>query len=474
MPVNQERQGAGAEGLWDRTLRRVRRAWPMGAPAHLREAVSPELGDDDLERVRGQIDACLEARGGEVSARARAAELGETYLVLNEEGRRRFLELLAQDYDVDSEAIDAAIAERAAAADPQARRAAETRLRDTLRAPRVALLSQFNALEAGVKFLVDLRAELLGMAREDPQLAPLGRDVHRLLASWFDVGFLELQRITWDTPAAVLEKLIEYEAVHAIRSWDDLKNRLGDDRRCYAYFHPHMPAEPLIFVEVALVTGMADNVHELLDESAPPGDPERADSAIFYSISNCQPGLAGVSFGNFLIKRVVSDLTRELPNLKTFATLSPIPGFRRWLEAQLQGADHGLDDDEVRVLEELRDGDDMPESFAQLLNRTDAPGEQELGKIAQPLLLRMAARYLLEGRRGARALDRVAHFHLSNGARVERLNWAGDLSRNGIEQSAGIMVNYLYKLADIEKNHESYSAGGRITASTQLRKLARG
>jgi len=461
-------------GLWDRTLRRVRRAWPLGTPAPLKEAVSPELGEADLARVRGQIDACLEARGGEVSARARAAELGETYLVLNPHGRRRFLEVLAKEYDVDAAAVDEAITERAAAGDDTARRRAEAKLRDALRPPRVALLSQFNGLEEGIKFLVDLRAELLGFARSDPDLGALDRDVYALLASWFDVGFLELRRITWQTPAALLEKLTVYEAVHAIRSWHDLKNRLGDDRRCYAYVHPNMPDEPLIFVEVALVNGIADNIHELLDEDAPLGDPERADTAVFYSISNCQKGLAGVSFGNFLIKRVVSDLTRELPNLRTFATLSPLPGFRRWLDEQLATDEHGLEESELRSLRELTGETRMPETFAKLLNRKGLAHDQELGKLLQPLLLRMAARYLLEARRGSRALDRVAHFHLSNGARIEQLNWAADLSRKGIEHSAGIMVNYLYKLSDIEKNHEAYSAHGRITASAQLRKLARG
>jgi len=463
-----------AEGLWGRTLRRVRRAWPLGAPAALKDAVSPDLPEADAERVRAQIDACLEGRGGEVSSRARAAELGETYLVLSPEGRRHFLEVLAHDYDVDGDAVDEAIRARREAADAGARRIAEDHLRRLLDAPRVHLLAQFNGLEAGIKFLVDLRAELMPLAHGDPELAALDRDVFRLLASWFDIGFLELRRITWRSPASLLEKLTAYEAVHAIRSWNDLKNRLGDDRRCYAYFHPHMPDEPLIFVEIALVQGIAGNVHDLLDETAPVVDPERADSAIFYSISNCQRGLAGVSFGNFLIKRVVSDLARELPNLKNFCTLSPMPGFRRWLEEVLEGDAHGLEEADRASLLELGGQSNMPEAFAQLLNRRGPTRDEPLGKLLQPLLLRMAARYLLEARRGEQVHDRVAHFHLSNGARIERLNWAADLSRKGIEQSASIMVNYLYKLPDIERNHEAYSDQGRIACSPPVRKLARG
>ena len=203
------------------------------------------------------------------------------------------------------------------------------------------MLTQFNALPEGVKFLVDMRAELMTMARRDPVLAGLELDLKALLASWFDIGFLELTRITWDAPAALLEKLIVYEAVHEIRSWTDLKNRLEADRRCFAYFHPRMPEEPLIFVEVALVQGMSDNVQSLLDEARRSAIRSTADTAIFYSISNCQRGLAGISFGDFLIKRVVDSLAAELPHVKTYATLSPIPGFRAWLDQRLieEGAD---------------------------------------------------------------------------------------------------------------------------------------
>lgn len=461
------------EGLWDRTLRKVRRAWPIGTPASLKDAVSADLGGDDVRQIRRQIDACLQARGGEVSARARAAELGETYLVLNADGRRRFLHLLAEEYDVNAASIDAAVTARNEAGEEiAARRRAELQLREALRAPRVNLLSQFNALEEGVKFLVDLRAELIPLARTDAQLKALDQDVYRLLTSWFDVGFLQLRRITWDSPASLLEKLTEYEAVHAIRSWNDLKNRLGEDRRCYAYFHPHMPNEPLIFVEVALVNGIAGNVHELLDENAPMENAERVDTAIFYSISNCQRGLAGVSFGNFLIKGVVSDLLRELPNLKTFSTLSPIPGFRAWLEEQLDQETLDLKEDEKESLRGLSDEASTPEGFAKVLNQGDT-SDDEPDSAVKSLLLQLCARYLLHARQGDRARDRVAHFHLSNGARIERLNWAGDLSQNGIRQSAGVMVNYLYKLSDIEKNHEAYSSNTTIAASTAVRKLGR-
>src|SRR5205823_1486269 len=285
-----------------------------------------------------------------------------TFLALNPAGRERFLKLLASEFDTDHEAIDRCCAELAAASGTPARTAAERALRAALTAPRVTLLRQFNALPEGVKFLVDRRAELIAINGDNPALRGLADDLRDLLANWFDIGFLQLQRITWDSPAALLEKLMAYEAVHEIRGWTDLKNRLEADRRCFAFFHPRMPDEPLIFVEVALVTGIAGNIHALLDEAAPIGDPQAADSAIFYSISNCQQGLVGISLGDFLIKRVVDALATELPRLKSFATLSPLPGFRAWLtaEAERKGL---LLAGEMRPMQALGDGldEDSPD-----------------------------------------------------------------------------------------------------------------
>jgi malonyl-CoA decarboxylase len=462
-----------ASGIFDRTLNRFRQAWRLGGAGRgpLQDAVAPELADADAERVRSQIDACLESRGGQVSARARAADLGETYLVLNDTGRRRFLGMLAQEYDVDPATIDAAIHARQQATDEEGRRAAERRLREALVPPRVKLLAQFNELSQGVKFLVDLRAELMQFAADEPELRGLDADVHALLVSWFDVGFLDLKRITWETSATLLEKLIEYEAVHAIRSWDDLKNRLEADRRCYAYFHPRMPDEPLIFVEVALVKGMSDNVQGLLDADAPAEDPEDADTAIFYSISNCQNGLAGVSFGDFLIKRVVDDLARDLPKVKTFATLSPIPGFRIWLR-ELRDDNHDIFNETERQQLEQATGESVPAAaLDQLLEQLDWVSHDEIRSLLEPLLLRLGSRYLVQAREGKRAHDRVAHFHLSNGARIERLNWLADTSLRGLALSAGLMVNYRYKLDDIEKNHEAYTGKGRVSVAPGVKKL---
>jgi malonyl-CoA decarboxylase len=344
-----------------------------------------------------------------------------------------------------------------------------------LEPPRLKLLTQFNALPDGVKFLVDMRAELMRLGRENGELQALEKDLKRLLAGWFDVGFLELRRITWQAPAALLEKLIDYEAVHEIRSWTDLKNRLDSDRRCYAFFHPRMPQEPLIFVEIALVSGLAGDVHALLDESQPVADPSSADTAIFYSISNAQRGLAGISFGNFLIKRVVDDLSRELPNLKTFATLSPIPGFRRWLDRQIEAGDEKLlPEAEAKALSALVQGDSGGALLRAALAVEDWPERPELAEALEAPLSRLAARYLYREKRvDGRAADPVAHFHLSNGARMERLCWLGDRSEKGLRESAGIMINYLYRLGDIEQSHENYTGEGAVAVSSAIRSLAR-
>jgi malonyl-CoA decarboxylase len=479
LPMSDRAPGGFLDGVFDRTLANLRGAWreiALSARGVLSGAPRPDLPEDDVARLRQQMLSCLDGRGGEVTARARAAELGRTYLALNEAGRGRFLRLLASEFDTDHEAVDRCCAALAAAADPAERIAAERALRTALLPPRVTLMRQFNALPEGVKFLVDRRAELIAIANGGPVLRGLADDLRELLANWFDIGFLQLQRITWDAPASLLEKLMAYEAVHEIRGWTDLKNRLEADRRCFAFFHPRMPDEPLIFVEVALVSGIAGNIDTLLDEAAPIGNPQAADTAIFYSISNCQSGLVGISFGDFLIKRVVDALASELPRLKTFATLSPLPGFRAWLAAE---AERGglLLPGEANALEALSAGIDAKDADEALLQLLDRPNWADDAKTAAALrepLLRLAARYLLYARTpSGRALDPVAHFHLSNGARVEQLDWLGDRSPKGLQQSAGIMVNYRYRLGDIEANHEAYRDEGRVAASSAVRGLGR-
>ncbi|WP_372743468.1 malonyl-CoA decarboxylase domain-containing protein, partial [Neptunomonas sp.] len=320
-------------GFLERTFRHLRYAWREATDnrASLEELkLSADLSDDDAVILRTWIDHCLTDKGGEVASRARAATLGKSYLELNPTGQQRFLSILAQHYDTDAAAVERCIANWQASPD-DTRAEAARQLRKVLEPPRMKLLTLFNELPEGIKFLVDMRAQILALKNQHPELKPLEADLKRLLISWFDIGLLQLEQINWQSSAELLEKLIAYEAVHTIKSWDDLKNRLDSDRRCFAFFHPNMPNEPIIFVEVALVKGLADNVQTLLDESAPVGDIEQADTAIFYSISNAQRGLAGISFGNFLIKRVVKELRHDFPHLKQFSTLSPIPGLLHWL-----------------------------------------------------------------------------------------------------------------------------------------------
>ena len=433
-----------ANQLFQKTIKRWVPFWRDVPPHHdLLEKLSldPDLNEADEKVLLTWMDACLKDNGGEVAARTRAAELGRRFLELNDVGRVRFLSLMADNYSVDETRLTQAI-ESWLAAEAGQRIVLEVELRNALEPPRMKLLTQFNELPQGVKFLVDMRAELLRLRREHPKLVPLEADLKRLLSAWFDVGLLQMEEINWRSSAELLEKLIAYEAVHAIQGWNDLKNRLDSDRRCFAFFHPNMPEEPLIFVEVALVKGMANNVQELLDESAPLEDIRLADTAIFYSISNAQKGLAGISFGNFLIKRVVKTLQQEFPQLTQFATLSPIPGFCRWLESIEPAQESSLLDEGVASR--------SPEH-----------------------LHKMAAHYLSKEKQSRNqnyARDPVAHFHLSNGAQIERLNWMADASENGMKQSAGMMVNYLYELPQIETRSQGYSAEGKVALSLSIEK----
>jgi malonyl-CoA decarboxylase len=290
-------------------------------------------------------------------------------------------------------------------------------------------------------------------------LAAVDRDVVHLLGSWFNRGFLVLRSIDWSTPANILEQIIRYEAVHEIRDWDDLRRRIDPaDRRCYAFFHPALADAPLIFVEVALTEAIPNAIAPLLavDRQAVPV--ERARTAVFYSISNTQRGLGGISFGNFLIKQVVEELRRELPNLDTFVTLSPVPSFIQWLK---QADDVPTSDEDRELLKQLDD----PRWFE----------HEEVTAQLRSVLEPLAAFYFLRARSAkGRVIDPVARFHLGNGARLERINWLGDLSAKGMRESAGIMVNYLYRLDDIEENHEAYANNGEVVASNAVKKLLRG
>ncbi|HEY7610367.1 MAG TPA: malonyl-CoA decarboxylase family protein [Alphaproteobacteria bacterium] len=450
--------------LVDRALGKLGAAWRAIAG----EVPPPE--DRLKQRLRDRMQEALEGPGGEVAARARTAALGHEYLGLAPAEREAFLRVLAEEFDPPVQPIVSAAEAVRTAPNAAERRKASALLAAALDSPRLKLLTRFNALPQGVKFLVDLRATIMELAERDPVFQGLLDDLTGLLRGWFDVGFLELRRITWDSPASLLEKLIAYEAVHEIASWSDLKNRLDSDRRCFAFFHPRMPDEPLIFVEVALTDGIAGAIQPLLDPNAPVLDPGKADTAIFYSISNAQKGLAGISFGGFLIKQVVERLAREFPQLKRFSTLSPLPGFAKWLKTQ--DGDAMLTAAEKRALPKRGDGSQHPLA---LVRNPEWHRNRVLAAALEAPLLRLAARYLVtEKRADGKALDPVAHFHLTNGARVEQLDWLADTSAKGLAQSCGVMVNYLYRMNEIEANHEQYTGEGKIAAASAIKSLAKG
>jgi malonyl-CoA decarboxylase len=403
-----------------------------------------------------------------VLARAQAAGIASAYLGLSPTGRARFFEILATEFGVDRAGVDRAIARYQEAEGEADSLAAERALRRALVSPGMRLLTKFNALPEGTRFLIDMRAHLLALDSEDPHLRALDADFRHLLATWFDIGFLRRARLTWDSPASLLEKIIAYEAVHEIRSWQDLHHRLDGDRRCYAFFHPSLPDEPLIFLQVALTEGLAGRIEPLLDQGSPAVAPGRADTAIFYSITNTLYGLRGISFGNFLIKQVVDDLARDLPNLRQFATLSPLPRLRSWLNDEQPGS--WLGDDQQRTLAAAVPA--AADATAALAD-PDWIRDPALVAMLEEPLVRAAARYLTARDADGLPIDPVARFHLGNGARIERINWLADRSPRRLAQSAGLMVNYSYDRPEIEQNHEAFASGQLITVAPAIYDLLR-
>jgi malonyl-CoA decarboxylase len=405
------------------------------------EALSPRV----LRRTRAELQASVDPRASAVEGGRRAMAFAQWYRTASAEERRDAWLLASEQFGPDPKKVQSAREHFEAAQGTPEEGAAEIRMRRALVSPRTRLLQRFAAFPEGMRFLVDLRAELLPHLKGDKRLLPLDAELETLFSTWFDVAFLELRRLSWDSPASLLEKLIKYEAVHDIRSWSDLKNRLDSDRRCYGFFHPKLDGEPLIFVEVALTDEVSDCITPLLDEAAAAADNGKATTAIFYSISNTQAGLRGVSFGDSLIKRVVETLKGELPKLKTFATLSPIPGLRGWLAKNAP---------------------------AEALARWEKPLEIGPKAAERQELLAWTARYLGKELKDGKPVDPVARFHLGNGARVERINWAGDPSAKGVKQSYGLMVNYLYDLKRLDK-HRTLLAQGEIPMAGAVQDLYR-
>jgi malonyl-CoA decarboxylase len=411
-------------------------------------------------RSAGLIELCedLLSGRGEASGVALANEILADYAELTIGPRIAFFEALATTFGHDRGRIDAAVA--AWRVEPSAAHAAE--LHRVAEPRRLELIRRLNLAPGGTAALVRMREQLLDAMDHRDDLGVIDADFIHLFSSWFNRGFLVLRRIDWSTPAAILEKIIRYEAVHEIRDWDDLRRRVDlPDRRCYAFFHPALVDEPLIFVEVALTREIPTAIAPILYDKREAVDPERATTAVFYSITNCQRGLTGVSFGHFLIKQVVEEVSREMPRIDTFLTLSPAPNFAQWLKRERANAGSPALDDEDRVA-------------LAALDLADWWRKDDVAEIVREPLLRAAAWYFLRGRdpRG-RLLDSVARFHLGNGARLERLDFLADTSERALAQSHGLMVNYLYDLDYIEENHEAYAQQRAVVAAGAVTRLVR-
>ncbi|NRG19504.1 malonyl-CoA decarboxylase [Rhizobiales bacterium] len=426
-----------------------------------------EQGRSLLERRRDRstsgravgdtCEALLSGRG-EASGVALAGDVLASYRALGGDARTEFFEELFSRFGTNRDEIERLA--REIAQNPGDEKLVR-RMHLASEPKRQELIRRLNLAPGGTSELVAMRAELLQRLKDKPELAEVDSDFEHLFSSWFNRGFLVMRRIDWSTPASILSKIIRYEAVHEIRDWEDLRRRIDlADRRLYAFFHPALVDDPLIFVEVALTREIPEAIPPILAEERAEISARDATTATFYSISNCQKGLRGISFGNFLIKQVVEELRRELPNLKTFVTLSPVPGFRAWLARDMDGEDsvarRVLSPDQVEAI-----GNDAWEYDEEMRTRLTDP------------LRALCAHYLVREKRGNtdRPLDPVARFHLGNGARLERVNRFGDPSPNGIRQSFGVMVNYLYDLGDIEKNHEAFAANGTVATSSAVTRL---
>ena len=411
-----------------------------GILARRRQAAVEAPSSDLLSKCRQLLH-----HRGEASGLALASEVIEDYQGLDDANRMRFFKALASDFDANHTAVIAAA--RRFEDDQNAHHLAE--LAKSVEAPRVKLFRRMNMAPDATRILVKMRGALLEALPENPQLQKVEADLKHQFVSWFNRGFLELRVIDWNSPAAVLERIIAYESVHAIQGWDDLRSRLGDQRMCFAFFHPAMPDDPLVFVEVALTPGIPTAIAPLINKTAEPAEQKDLDTVVFYSISNCHPGLAGVSFGNFLIKQVVEEIGKRYPKAKRYVTLSPIPGFCQWLAKQDNPAE--LDVQELRSLAKVEGAD-----------TTDSRWESTIALCAQYLVTKSA---------NGLAMDPVARFHLGNGASLHAIHWAADLSDKGVEQSIGLMVNYLYDLGSIEENHDAYFDQGKVATSRVVARL---
>ncbi|HTR00202.1 MAG TPA: malonyl-CoA decarboxylase family protein [Candidatus Acidoferrum sp.] len=419
------------------------------------ELFKPKQRQDFATHIQSLCQSLL-GLSGEAASIAIAEEIIRSYRQAGNDDKAAFFHYLHAGLAADPDKIDAAI--KTYQATPN--QTTLQQLAGACAAPRLELLRTLNTAPGGTLALIQMREDLLKLAGLDAVRAVLDQDFVQLFLAWFNRGFLQLRRIDWQTPALILEKLIEYESVHEIKGWPDLRRRLQQDRRCFGFFHPAIPDVPLIFVEVALTHGMSNNIKDLLQPAGVDTDSKPFDTAVFYSINNCLYGLRGVSFGNFLIKQVVEDLGLSNPHIRHFVTLSPVPGFMKWLAGKPESLQHCSADEQHAVY-----------GFMQQPLNVNAMAAQPL---VQQGLLKLCADYLLNAKSRQKPLDAVARFHLGNGARLERINWLADISNNGLQQSAGIMVNYVYDSHSLAHNHVAYEQRHEVIASQAVKKLLGG
>ena len=412
----------------------------------------------DLTGLRGTppqklINLCedLISHKGVASGIALAREVVSRYQALDADEKLDFFRELNKNIGPDIPAIKKAAGEFVQSPDEKSLK----KLSDSLKSNRQKLFSRMNMAPKGTQAIVDLRRDLIKLIPNHPELKSIDDELRVLLATWFNPGFLVLQRIDWDTEASILEKIIRYETVHNIENWNDLKQRLVENRRCFAYFHPALEDEPLIFVEVALTKGISSSVQAILSDKD--HDIEKRDTAIFYSINNCQRGLRGIPLGNFLIKMVATEIARELPAIKTCSSLSPVTGFSEWILKK-------LDSDDSHIF-----GKDK--EMIKLVRQPDWLKDPEAMKLLKKPLMKACAYYLINEKENGKPMNAVARFHFGNGAELYRINWMGNTSPYGLDRSFGLMVNYLYDLKHIESNHENYIRHGELAISKSVRGL---
>jgi len=421
--------------------------------------VVADLGRTYLENPRKKYslasieEMCrtLLSRRGEASGTALAKEIVDAFNKMNPVAKTDFLMMLTENFSPDPEVISAAAKAYLKKPDIETL----NNLSHAVETPRLDLLRLLNIAPGGTSAIVHMREFLLKEIKKNKIFWPLDSDLIHVLTSWFNRGFLQFERIDWNTPAVILEKLITHEAVHEIKGWPDLRRRLAEDRRCFAFFHPALPNEPLIFVEVAFSKGVASHIEPLISLKKTDTEEAVPDTAIFYSISNCQDGLKGISFGNFLIKQVVDSIKSEMPHIKNYCTLSPIPNFLKWMNKDYL----------------KRESIVFSKSERKLLEKEDWFNDDKIRQTLKSKLVLLCARYLGQEKKRNRPFDPVTRFHLGNGAEIEKINWEADLSLRGLSQSAGLMVNYRYNPSKIVFNHESYVNDGRIAVSSRVKKM---